>query len=730
MNEPKNGRPRPRTRTMASLLMAAIPLIAGIVVWSVSTGDVALGADRPPSTYVQIDPFRQVDTRTGIGTTRIDGNTLRVAVAGSNGVPSNATAVVVTIVAIDGQGAGFVTAFPSGEPLPQASTINYQSGLAYSSEAIVPLGRGGAFDIFTLTPVNVVVDVTGAFVPNDGASGGRFVGNDPNRILDTRAGSRFRAGQTRAIDLPGSVPADATAVVMTLTATGPNQPGFVTAWSDGPLPATSTLNIPTQNSTRASTAIVAVADGAFNVFSSSDGHLVVDLLGYFTGPSASWSREGLYVPMTPVRKVDTRATRWLERGETRSFRTDGAGIAVGSLAMIQPRTPGFASVFANGTPNPGTSSINLVDSTVIANFAVSRSSSEGVALFSSTRADYVFDQYGYFTSPQARIVTEVAPTTPAPEAPSPAEGCSISDLLVPSCGMWFGASTPNRSGGYDYVTGLAEYEAVAQNTPDILHFYKNGAQRFPTASERQMAERPGKQRSLLLYNWKPSGTWASIARGGADNEIATVAANIKAYPHKLFLNIWHEPEDNVRATAGSGMTANDYAAMFRHVVTELREAGVDNAVFVWNVMGYWGWRQHLDALYPGDQYVDWVCFDPYIKDNIQDDLGELMGRSRPDIGWPGFYNWATAKAPGKPIMMCEWGVDLNSTTDPAGMLDYDIDKMAADYPMLKAWVYWNEANVWNCRIDDQTAKGRAYGAAFRRLAAHPQFNAMTPDSAP
>jgi beta-mannanase len=245
-----------------------------------------------------------------------------------------------------------------------------------------------------------------------------------------------------------------------------------------------------------------------------------------------------------------------------------------------------------------------------------------------------------------------------------------------------------------------------------------------------MAERPGLQRSLLLYNWKPSGSWASIANGSADAQIATVAASIKEYPHKIFLNIWHEPEDNVSTSASSGMTARDYANMFRHVVTELRAAGVDNVVFVWNVMGYYGWRQYLDDLYPGNDYVDWVCFDPYIKDNIQDHLGELMGRPRPDIGWPGFYHWATAKAPGKPIMMCEWGVDVTSTSDPAAMLDYDIDKMAADYPMLKAWVYWNEHGVGNYRIDQTSAKGQAYGAAFRRLAAHPQFNAMTPDSAP
>jgi hypothetical protein len=50
--------------------------------------------------------------------------------------------------------------------------------------------------------------------------------------------------------------------------------------------------------------------------------------------------------------------------------------------------------------------------------------------------------------------------------------------------------------------------------------------------------------------------------------------------------------------------------------------------------------------------------------------------------------------------------------------------------MLKAFVYWNDMNKINARIDETTAKGLAYGTAYRKFAAHPVFNAMTPDSAP
>ena len=227
--------------------------------------------------------------------------------------------------------------------------------------------------------------------------------------------------------------------------------------------------------------------------------------------------------------------------------------------------------------------------------------------------------------------------------------------------------------------------------PDILHFYKNGNQSFPSKSEIAVAERPGKQRSLLLYNWKPAGnlTWRQVANGAADNQIATMANGLKKYPHKVFLNIYHEPEDQVKTSSSSGMTTADYKAMYRHVVDELKSLGVNNAVYVWNPMGYYGWRDYLDGLYPGHDYVDWMCYDPYAKDNRQDDLADIVNRVKPNLNWPGYYEWATNKAPGKPLMLCEWGVDTISNSDPASIVSGNAEQLMKDFPMIKGFVYWN-----------------------------------------
>jgi beta-mannanase len=273
---------------------------------------------------------------------------------------------------------------------------------------------------------------------------------------------------------------------------------------------------------------------------------------------------------------------------------------------------------------------------------------------------------------------------------------------------------------------MQEYEAVAQNAPVIVHLYKKGAVKFPTASDIALSERPGKQRSLLLINWKPSTslTWRQIADGGADAAIATVASGLKAYDHRLFVTVWHEPENDVKGV-GSGYTPADYVAMYRHVVLALRAAGVTNAVYVMNYMGFQNWAGMVDSLYPGDDVVDWIAYDPYGEAGATD-YAQLLDRTT-KAGWPGFYTWATTKAPGKPIMLAEWGFSLNSQPNAPAALDGGVEILRDHFPMLKAVVYWNNyfAGGFQVRLDQPSDLGRAYGAAYQRFANDPYFNSTS-----
>lgn len=285
---------------------------------------------------------------------------------------------------------------------------------------------------------------------------------------------------------------------------------------------------------------------------------------------------------------------------------------------------------------------------------------------------------------------------PVTSAPTPTRtGCSVSRLLVPSCGAWWGVK-PGAFTPIPSRVALQEFEDKIGRPVDIYHAYHRGPDLFPTATEIKIASAPGPER-LLFLNWKPEmgRTWAEVAAGDpvVDRHIDRLAAYINDhYSKPFFLTIHHEPEEEVIAKPGSGYTASDYAAMFRHVVQRLRARGVDNAVIVMNYMGApkYGVKPWFDKLYPGDDVVDWISYDPYAEEGT-DSFGELVNLQYPWVdGWQGFYRWARRHHPDKPLMWSEWGVSPVSG-NPTHKADF-FRSMAAhvkEYPRLKAFVYFS-----------------------------------------
>jgi hypothetical protein len=111
-----------------------------------------------------------------------------------------------------------------------------------------------------------------------------LVTEPPNRVLDTRSGSKPAGGSTRVVNTghPG-----ATAVVANITTVDTGADGqFLTAWASGGKPNTSVLNA-SIGDTLANSVIVPVApDGTFRLYTFRSAHLLVDVSGYFDGGSA------------------------------------------------------------------------------------------------------------------------------------------------------------------------------------------------------------------------------------------------------------------------------------------------------------------------------------------------------------------------------------------------------------------------------------------------------------
>jgi hypothetical protein len=127
-----------------------------------------------------VDATRVLDTRSGAAARLTGGGTAAVRVAGTAGVPADASGVVLNLTAADPGANGFLTVFPCGTARPTASNLNVRPGVNRANLVIVAPGVDGTVCVFSSAPTDVVVDVFGWMR-------GAFVGLTPTRLFDTRS---------------------------------------------------------------------------------------------------------------------------------------------------------------------------------------------------------------------------------------------------------------------------------------------------------------------------------------------------------------------------------------------------------------------------------------------------------------------------------------------------------------------------------------------------------------
>jgi hypothetical protein len=311
--------------------------------------------------------------------------------------------------------------------------------------------------------------------------------------------------------------------------------------------------------------------------------------------------------------------------------------------------------------------------------------------------------------------------SPSPTGPPSTSDCTVAARLVPTCGvLWGVAAGAHTSQPRDQA--LVDFEQKTGRDQAIYHGYHRGTgEMFPTKAEIAIASDPAHPRMLFL-NWKPAvSTWARIAEGdpSVDGYLDQLAGYIKSnFDRPFFFTVHHEPENDVNESAGSGNTATDYRAMYRHVITRLRADGVTNLVSVMDYMAYakWNTQPWFEDLYPGDDVVDWVAWDEYAYSDPgkygYGDFAEMMNRTAPD--WPGFYTWAAVKFPTKPLMVGEWGV-WESAANPDHKPDFfsSVGLEIQLFPRVKALVYFDTpsaptAGGRDSRVDSTPAALAAY----------------------
>ena len=272
--------------------------------------------------------------------------------------------------------------------------------------------------------------------------------------------------------------------------------------------------------------------------------------------------------------------------------------------------------------------------------------------------------------------------------------CTVDADLVPNCGLLWGVA-PGAYTDLPASRALKQFESATGRPADVLHAYHRGDEVFPTADE--IATVNGPRKRILFANWKVAWgtTWAAVAAGGEDARIGRAAARLKAFPGRMFLALHHEPENDVNPNGG-GMTAKDFAAMYRHTVKRLRADGVTNVVFVMVYMAYEPWcvQPWFTDLWPGDDAVDWVGMDPYLFAKPggygHGDFAYLVNRTSDPRKWPGFYTWVTRTHGNKPLMVAEWGVyEYPADPEQKAWIFSTVAEQIGQFPRIKALVYFD-----------------------------------------
>jgi len=143
----------------------------GAVQLHVSQGSVGFVADvlgyytSSGSRYIPLTPRRILDTRTGTPVT--GGADRTVTVAGYNGVPVGATAVIVNTTGVGASQPLNLEIYPTGNPpSPRTSTVSLQDGYPVPDLVVMRLGTGGAINLSASSgSTHVVLDVVGYLTP-------------------------------------------------------------------------------------------------------------------------------------------------------------------------------------------------------------------------------------------------------------------------------------------------------------------------------------------------------------------------------------------------------------------------------------------------------------------------------------------------------------------------------------------------------------------------------------
>ncbi|BAU98717.1 hypothetical protein [Aurantimicrobium minutum] len=261
----------------------------------------------PTGTITSFSPSRIVDTRTSYQT--VDGQLqqtgplaaggdLRIPVLGRAGIPASGVgSVVLNVTSVNSTSNGHLTAYPTGENVPNASNLNFVAGQTVPNMVVVKVGADGSVTLrngAVSGATDIVVDVS-AWLPSNGdyhpVSPVRIADSRPNyttidgQYQNTGRVSGGSAFKVKVLGRGGIPTTGVTAVAVNVTVVRPTFGGNLTAYPGGEFPPnTSNLNFVPDVIVPNMVILRVGSDGTIVIDNKAIGgsaDVVVDIAGWF-----------------------------------------------------------------------------------------------------------------------------------------------------------------------------------------------------------------------------------------------------------------------------------------------------------------------------------------------------------------------------------------------------------------------------------------------------------------
>ncbi len=252
---------------------------------------------------------------------------------------------------------------------------------------------------------------------------------------------------------------------------------------------------------------------------------------------------------------------------------------------------------------------------------------------------------------------------------------------------------------------VARYEDTVGAQATWVYFSDNWfeSRAFPTATcswIRQVGKIPYVRLMLRSDAEQKHGektfTLARIIAGEFDADLRRWAEDAGKFGAPILIEWGTEPNGdwfswNGKWNGGAAKGPERYVAAYRHIVDTMRAAGAANLQWVWHV----NWLDEperkwnaFENYYPGSDYCDWVALSVYGPTTPLTRDGTESFRFKMQTAYPRL----TKAAPGKPLLVAEFGCDLhNPHCDAAAWARGALAEIfSGKWPAIIGFCWWNE----------------------------------------